>query len=230
MQIDLVKIFGKVALTAGLALLLTACGQTQRSYLKPAEQNKAPTAGVCKDGRYIVKTGDFISLIAQKCGVTTADLAIVNKIYPPYTIYPGQELILPSGSHQKSYQDLAVNWDWPVKHYQSYKVVQGENGVNGLEIYAEKGSLVQAVEAGEVVFADKSLSNFGNLVIIRHNKDYLTVYAHNDRLQVREGQKVAKGQEIANVGDSGNVEKPMLYFEARFMGQKVDVDKLLRAP
>lgn len=213
--------------------LLTACGQTPRTYLNERGQTteKKPTtnAGVCNEHQYIVKRNDSISLIAQRCGVDMYELARLNEIHAPFILYPGQELTLPERGQAKAVAKK-VDWIWPVKNYEKYQYVKGTSGVNGLEIFSEKGTLIHAVDAGEVVFADNSVSNFGLMVIIRHSNEYLTVYAHNQTLQVKEGQQVEKGEVIANLGDTGQAARPKLYFEARHRGRKMNVDLLINPP
>lgn len=221
---------------------LSGCSQIPRSYLQQStsasSQADSKNLGVASQcgAKYTVKKNDALSLIAQKCKVSMQQVARLNDLKPPYVLYPGQELTLPSGStiqaenHVKASQTSGLDWVWPVKNYQNFRFVKGSNGLNGLEVYAEKGSLVHAVEEGEVVFADNSLSNFGQMIIIRHSKDYLTVYAHNDRLSVTEGERVKKNQPIAHVGDSGMTNRTKLYFEARLNGRKVNADQLISPP
>jgi hypothetical protein len=225
--------FLRVWLMGFLVMTLVACGQAPRSYLQDRNIShgvkKPSQAGVCTGHQYIVKRNDSISLIAQRCGVDMDELARVNDIYPPFVLYPGQELVLPDSKTAQS-SPKKVDWAWPVKHYQEYKFVKGTGGLNGLEIFGEKGTLVHAVDDGEVVFADNSVSNFGLMVIIRHADDYLTVYAHNQAVQVKEGQAVKKNDVIANLGDSGLADQPKLYFEARLRGRKVNVDSLINPP
>ncbi|MGE4500578.1 MAG: M23 family metallopeptidase [Hydrogenovibrio sp.] len=83
-----------------------------------------------------------------------------------------------------------------------------------------------AVAAGKVVYAGNGIRQYGNMVVIKHDTEHLTVYAHNDSLQVKEGQRVKKGQLIATLGQTGSVKKPELYVEARYRGRKIDIKKL----
>ncbi len=85
---------------------------------------------------------------------------------------------------------------------------------DGIDIRAPKGTPVQASAAGEVVFAGK-MSGYGNLLVIRHEQDYFTAYAHNDELEVKEGKKVTQGDLIAKVGDTGQATGYHLHFEIR---------------
>lgn len=91
----------------------------------------------------------------------------------------------------------------------------------GLSISGRAGDPVVAAADGRVMYAGSGLRDFGNLVIIRHNNTYLTAYAHNQRLLVKEDQDVKKGQRIAEMGASGT-DRVKLYFEVRRGGKPVD--------
>ena len=97
------------------------------------------------------------------------------------------------------------------------------NGTNlkGIDIANAVGTPVVAAAAGTVVYAGDSLRGYGNLLIIKHNADFLTAYAHNRRLLVKEGQSVAQGQQIAEMGDSDN-DRVALHFELRYKGRSID--------
>ena len=117
-----------------------------------------------------------------------------------------------------------VDWAWPVQG----KVIGTFNaGANkGIAIAGRRGQAVHASAAGRVIFSGSGIRGLGNLVVIRHNKNYLSVYAHNDKLLVRQGQNVVKGQTIANMGSSDS-DKVKLHFEIRRQGKPVDPMKLL---
>lgn len=227
-------------LVAIVGLLLVGCGQAPRSYLDQGSSSVTRTANIkagrCHAGHYIVVRGNSLSQVAQKCNVSLDDLARENNLYPPYILYPGQELALPGTSRNPNINSTQArnlpktDWRWPVDTALGYDYVRDTAGISGLEIYAEVGTLVRAVAAGEVVYAENSISNFGLMVIIRHDDDFLTVYAHNQRLQTKEGAKVEKGQVIAHVGNSGATDRSKLYFEARHLGRKVNAQPLLKAP
>lgn len=86
---------------------------------------------------------------------------------------------------------------------------------DGINIKAPLGTAVKAADAGTVAYAGNELKGFGNLILIKHNDGWITAYAHNDRLFVKKGQKVARGEKIASVGSSGGVTSPQLHFEVR---------------
>ncbi len=99
---------------------------------------------------------------------------------------------------------------------------------DGINISARRGAPVVAAENGVVVYAGNELRGFGNLVLIKHAGDWVSAYAHNDRLAVQRGDKVRKGQRIAVVGSTGGVTSPQLHFELRKGKRARDPRKYLR--
>jgi len=118
----------------------------------------------------------------------------------------------------------ALDWTWPTNG----KVIAGfvEGGNKGIDIAAKLGDPVQAAAAGKVVYAGTGLRGYGKLVIVKHNPSFLSAYAHNSQILVKEGQSVAKGQKIAEAGASDS-DQPMLHFEIRRQGKPVDPLKQL---
>ncbi len=120
----------------------------------------------------------------------------------------------------------ALSWRWPV----SGKIIQGYSSrgkVNkGINFAGAKGDPVRAAEAGKVVYAGSGLLGYGKLVIINHNQKYLSAYAHNSRIHVKENDMVKIGDKIAEIGSSGAA-RTMLHFEIRKDGQPVDPMKYL---
>jgi len=123
--------------------------------------------------------------------------------------------------------DEAVEWSWPVNG----KVLTGFNdaaSAKGIDIGGNQGQPVLASAAGKVVYSGSSLRGYGKLVIIKHNKTYLSAYAHNNQILVKEGQEVTKGQKIAEMG-STDTDRVKLHFEIRKLGKPVDPAKFLPA-
>lgn len=121
--------------------------------------------------------------------------------------------------------DEAVDWSWPA----SGKVLAGFNesaGAKGVDIAGTQGQPVLASAPGKVVYSGSGLRGYGKLVIIKHNKTYLSAYAHNSQLLVKEGQEVVKGQKIAEMGNT-DTDKVKLHFEIRKLGKPIDPAKLL---
>ena len=104
-----------------------------------------------------------------------------------------------------------------------------EEGRNkGLTIGGKAGDPVVAAADGRVVYAGSSLRGYGNLVIIKHNDQYLSAYAHNQVLLVKDDQAVRRGQKIAEMG-STDAERVQLHFEIRRQGKPIDPARLLPA-
>lgn len=114
---------------------------------------------------------------------------------------------------------LKLNFQWPLKGKVVKKFSQSHD--KGIEIAGKVGQPVAATEAGKVVYSGQGLLGYGNLLIIKHNDLYLSAYANNSRLLVAEGNLVAKGQVIAEVGQVGN-KRPALHFEIRKNGKPID--------
>lgn len=114
----------------------------------------------------------------------------------------------------------AVEWSWPTKG----KIVATFNengGPKGVQIAGEMGQPVFASAEGRVVYTGSGLRGYGNLVIIKHNDTYLSAYAHNRQILVKQGDKVKRGQRIAEMGNS-DANHVMLHFEIRREGKPVD--------
>jgi lipoprotein NlpD len=117
-----------------------------------------------------------------------------------------------------------IDWSWPVKG----KVIGTFNDASskGIAIAGKLGQPVLASAPGRVIFSGTGIRGFGKLIVIKHNNTYLSVYAHNSELNVKEGQSVAKGQKIAEMGNT-DAEQVKLHFEIRRFGKPVDPVKLL---
>lgn len=119
-----------------------------------------------------------------------------------------------------------LRWLWPTEGSVVQRFVKGDPVKKGVKIKGRYGASVKAAEAGKVVYAGSGLIGYGRLVIIKHNKNYLSAYGYNKKIHVKEGDTVKKGRRIAEVGSDGNG-KPMLHFEIRRNGAPVDPLKLL---
>ncbi len=115
-------------------------------------------------------------------------------------------------------------WAWPAGGAVAAGFDEGRN--KGLTITGRAGDPVLAAGDGRVVYAGSSLRGYGNLVIVKHNEMYLTAYAHNQVLLVKDDQIVRRGQKIAEMG-STDAERVQLHFEIRRQGKPVDPAKLL---
>ncbi len=116
------------------------------------------------------------------------------------------------------------NWAWPSTNKVSETFSEGSN--KGLNFSGKIGEPVLAAAAGKVTLVTNSLRGYGNLIVIKHNTQYLSVYAHNSKMLVSEGQSIARGQKIAEIGSS-DTDQPKLHFEIRREGKPVDPSKYL---
>ncbi|MCS6925545.1 MAG: M23 family metallopeptidase [Candidatus Binatia bacterium] len=191
-----------------------------------------------------MRPGDTLSAIGQRYGVPYQEIARLNNIRDPDRIEVGQRLRIPrraahSSAAPASSRQLAA-LPPPSSRARSYALPRDEgprsgsgmfgwplegtvtsgfgprNGSfhDGIDIAAPVGTPVLAAADGEVIFSDE-LRGYGKVVIIRHNAQYVTVYAHNRVNWVKEGQFVRRGQRIAEVGQSGRTSGPSLHFEVR---------------
>ncbi len=144
------------------------------------------------------------------------DVAPPAPVAPPTHAEPEK----PAGTDRED-----VDWMWPVKG----KVLAAfTETTKGVDIGGRKGAPVLAAAAGRVVYAGAGLRGYGKLVIIKHNNTWLSAYAHNDNVLVKEQQDVRKGQKIAEMG-STDADQVKLHFEVRRAGKPVDPAKILPA-
>jgi lipoprotein NlpD len=204
-----------------------------------------------KPGYYTVKQGDTLIRVGLDHGQNWREIARWNQLDRPSQIEVGQVLrvVPPVGANSvavatpvpmqgvspavatspviappavtpaKSTGD-DLNWMWPTT---SGSVLAGFDEVKnkGLDLGGKAGDAVFAAFDGRVVYAGSGLRGYGNLVILKHNDTYLSAYAHNQTLLVKEDQTVTKGQKIAEMGQSDS-DKVKLHFEIRKQGKPVD--------
>lgn len=241
--------------------------------------------------RYKVKKGDTLYSISWGAGKDFTQIARLNRLKKPYTIYPGQLLYLQSlksndkqsATAKRAPKDPAIKpakttenqttklskssnvipidrtkkqldpvhksaysvasattnvnhklkrppstlpkqvskWYWPTKGRLIGTFSAKEQGSKGIKIAGRRGDVIKAAADGRVVYAGNALRGYGNLVIIKHSDDYLSAYAHADRILVKEKQNVTAGQKVAKMGSSGT-NKVMLHFEIRRHGKSVN--------
>lgn len=129
-----------------------------------------------------------------------------------------------SKSYSKTYTETSkkiAGWAWPSNGKLIKKFSSSSSGLQGIGIKSNRGSPIKAAADGKVVYAGSGLRGYGNLIIVKHNNDYLSAYAHNEKLLVKENQTVKKGQKIALMGDSGTHDV-YLHFEIRYQGKSVN--------
>ena len=127
---------------------------------------------------------------------------------------------VPVASSQTSSSPIS-SWRWPTEGKVIENFASSEGGNKGVDIAGSKGQAIIATADGRVVYAGNALRGYGNLIIIKHNDDYLSAYAHNDTMLVREQQEVKAGQKIATMGSTGT-SSTRLHFEIRYKGKSVN--------
>ncbi|KEY91100.1 murein hydrolase activator [Candidatus Photodesmus blepharus] len=129
-------------------------------------------------------------------------------------------------SHANLQNNDAVKWLWPTSGKIIKDFSSGNQGNKGIDIAGERGQIVLSAAEGVVVYSGNALRGYGNLIIIKHNDDYISAYAHNESLLVGERENVVAGQKIATMGSSevGNVH---LHFEIRYKGKSVNPRRYL---
>jgi lipoprotein NlpD len=121
-----------------------------------------------------------------------------------------------------------IDWGWPATGKIVTSYIESTSANKGIDIAGTLGQPVLAAAAGKVVYSGSGLRGYGNLVIIKHDDTYLSAYAHNSKLLVKEGQSIVKGQKIAEMGSS-DAPRVQLHFEIRKFGKPVDPSKYLPA-
>lgn len=199
-------------------------------------------------GSHVVRSGETLYSIAWSYGKDFNALARRNGILKPYVIKPGQRLQLRAAAvavvrkkpiiakkprvRRPSQKPSAVKWadsgrwKWPASG-QVVTKYNVSNGRKGIDISGVHGQSVFSARSGKVVYSGNGIRGYGNLLIVKHNEEYLSAYAHNSRLLVAEGQQVKEGQKIAEIGSSGTAQEAKLHFEIRRGGQPVDPMRLL---
>jgi lipoprotein NlpD len=136
---------------------------------------------------------------------------------------PAREAAAPAAPREG---DDDINWAWPATAPVSTPFDDARN--KGLVFRGKPGDPVYAAADGRVVYAGSGLRGYGNLVILKHNATYLTAYAHNQTLLVKDDQQVKRGQKIAEMG-STDADGVQLHFEIRKQGKPIDPARLLPA-
>lgn len=224
-----------------LSFFLSACDTTPHFAPVTDISNMDP---IPKTGVHRVVQGETLYSIAWRYGLDYRIVAAQNHIAPPYAIRPGELIRLqtlkralvlsePLPEHVQT-RSLGIpvkmlatkspspsGWLMPAKG----KIIATQKGIN---IKGQLGESVYAAARGKVVYAGNGLRGYGNLIIIKHNSLYLSAYAHNRVMFVREGEIVKIGQKISEMGNSGT-NQIMLHFEIRKAGKPINPLPLLQS-
>jgi lipoprotein NlpD len=215
-----------------ISLLISIIAVSGCSLRTPAPSATAvkSTAGVY----HTVKPGENLYRIGKAYDVPYMELARVNSLKDPAQIRIGQRIFIP-GATQPVPVELVTPLESPMRlpdaldPHESAEtgLIWPLNGVinstfgprgasfhDGIDISAPEGTPIFAIERGEVIYSDQ-LRGYGNIVIIRHSGDMMSVYAHNQVNLVRVGEQIDRGAVIGKVGSTGRVTGPHLHFEIR---------------
>ena len=144
----------------------------------------------------------------------------VTKSTKPVAAAPGK-VYAGTVAQKNAANNAHIKWNWPT----TGPIISGfslaETGNKGIDIRGSRGQAIKAAAAGQIVYAGNALRGYGNLIIIKHNDDYLSAYAHNEVLKVKEQQVVSAGQHIADMGSSDTTDV-RLHFEIRHQGSSVN--------
>ena len=223
-----------------MAMVLSACTSMPPQGGEPAGLPPAlATEMQPKADVYTVKAGDTLIRIGLDSGQSPTDIARWNGLSDPGKIVVGQVLRLvppapgeappvvkplPTTPPTPVASDEDVTWVWPNQGAVLAGFNQSKN--KGLEIGGTAGDPVLAAADGKVVYAGAGLRGYGNLVILKHNKTYVSVYAHNQTLLVKEDDVIKRGQKIAEMGNT-EADRVKLHFELRKLGNSVDPARYL---
>lgn len=217
----------------------------QRIILLPTTRERR-SKGTSKARIYKVRRGDTLYSIGRRFGIKPDRLAKLNHLPAPYTIKPGQKLRLnvvhttrTAAKQNGKPGSSAINiknrvtlsrktrirgWIWPTKG----PVITGYavNRNKGIDIAGRHGQDIKAVASGQVVYIGSRLPGYGLLIIVKHNTDYFSAYAHCRKTYVKERDVIEKGTKIATMGSSGT-DRVKLHFEIRYRGTPVNPLRLL---
>lgn len=227
----------------GSLLILTACTtvQKQQSTSKNTKSTNTPTktssSKVKTPSTHTVKSGESLSVIAQKYNLEYTDIAKLNKISAPYNIKVGQVLNLQglkSTASVSANQNSKITWLRPVNSNRR-KLLQGK--YHTVYYKGKVGDYIYASADGHIVYANlsanidkqqyKKLNEKGNTIIITHAQGYNSAYSHLSRILVSAGSYVKAGQPIAEMGQTGNVTEPLLGFQIKYNGKFMNPRRLI---
>ena len=193
------------------------------------------------DNPNVIETGQVLRVAppAQETGVVVRPIASsatqatpvtpasAPPTQPPQAAQPAPTTAQPAApAPSADTVEEAIRFQWPAKGHTLAGFDETKN--KGIDIAGKAGDPVFAAADGKVVYAGSGLRGYGNLIIIKHNNTYLTAYAHNQSLLVKEDQAIKRGQKIAEMGNS-DADQVKLHFEIRRQGKPVDPAKYLPA-
>ncbi len=201
----------------GLPLLLSI-SSCSTSNVAVEERSRSAAIPVAQGAKvYEVRRGDTLSSLARRFDVSVRELQAKNGLLHPDRLDVGDRLLLPPGASLTSHTLI-----WPLDGFKLTSAFGSRNGRHkGIDLYAAKGTPIRVVADGVVRFSGRQ-SGYGRVVIVQHDDNVRTLYAHNKKNKVKVGQRVVRGQTIATVGKSGNASGYHLHFEYIRAGRPLD--------
>jgi LysM repeat protein len=201
----------------------------------PASTAFPPSVGI----PHLVRPGETLAAIGRLYGVQWQTLAQVNHLPDPHRIEVGQAIWIPprGGTVRHSVRSLVVpsrfvpnsRIEWPTDGVLSSGFgMRGRRFHGGIDISGERGTPIMAADEGVVMFSGRGPDGYGNAVMLNHGDGLMTLYAHNERNVVRQGERVRRGQIVALMGDTGRASGTHVHFEVHQYGRLVDPLRWLR--
>lgn len=210
-------------LPCALGLLSCATGRP------PTPSTAGPSVGT----HHSVRPGETLAAIGRLYGVNWQTLAKANQLTDPHLIEVGQSIWIPSqsGNAHHGVPPLAVPsrsapdrlLQWPTQGVLSSSFgMRGGRLHAGIDISGERGTPIVAADEGIVLFSGRGPNGYGNTVMLHHSQGLITLYAHNERNVVRQGERIQRGQIVAFMGASGRASGTHLHFEVHQDGRLAD--------
>ncbi len=229
-----------------LAILFSSCTRHRLPVEKPS---RMPEKGAERRGVYhVVERHQTLYRICKTYGVDIREVAGLNGIQDVAKIQTGQRLFIPRAERVLKVEvyiddvvkepaervpegmiSKRIDFSWPVAgNCISFFEEEERRRHQGIDIASPSGTPIRASGPGWVIYSGSTIKGYGNLIILRHSEEFVTVYAHNQVNLVGEGESVEKGQIIGRVGRTGNATGPHLHFEIRKNNKAIDPLPLLR--
>jgi murein DD-endopeptidase MepM/ murein hydrolase activator NlpD len=189
---------------------------------------------------HVVEKHQTLFRICKTYGVDLKEVASVNRITDHSRIQVGQRIFIPGANRvlkvevyiedvvedpdrREKVTHKKINFIWPVEGRlrEGFDDTEGKRHT-GLDISSPAGTAIKASASGRVIYSDNTIRGYGNLIILRHSEEFVTIYAHNEVNLVEEGEWVEAGQVIGRVGQSGRATGPHLHFEIRRNNKAID--------
>ncbi len=203
--------------------------ENENQLTEDKEEEKNKTLDQLPEYKYYrVKKGDTFSSIAKSYHMSKEELISLNN-FNSQTMLTVDQIVKVKSNYSDSAKKetsgiVRDGFIWPVVGRLLIPFGTQEQGLfnEGINIAVKKGTDIKATQEGVVIYIGDGLKSFGNLILIQHDKNWISAYAHVNEIKVSKGQKILKGQSIAKVGDSGNVNTPQLHFELRYNVKPMD--------